>query len=126
MSSVSNLTDEFTILFRDKCREATIISGIQITGLDGIARSSTNPFAWHMWQYAQVKFNQIQLTATPVACPITYHISDVDYERTEISTTIMLIDYTVALPNYQVNAVFREEQSRFYYVRAVVRTSTIQ
>ena len=48
-------------------------------------------------------------------------MSDVDYERSEISTTIMLIDYTTALPAYQVNAVFREEQSRFYYVRAVVK-----
>ena len=62
-----------------------------------------------MWQFAEVLFNQIQLSTTPVSCPVSYHLSDVDFERTEISNTIMLIDYTTALPAYKVTAVFREQ-----------------
>ena len=45
-------------------------------------------------------------------------LTDVNFERTPISSSIMIIDSSSA--TYKVKAVFRVEQTRFYYVRAVV------
>ena len=116
----SSFEDQFTISFRDKCRDATLTTGLSLTALDGTSRSSTNPFTWHMWQFAQANFNQIVVSATPTACPVVYSVTDVDYDRTPIDSSIMVIDTTAAAPSYQVQAVFREVQTRFFIVRAVV------
>jgi hypothetical protein len=72
-----------------------------------------------MWQFAEVKFNQIALSSTPTACPTAYELTDVNFERTPISSNIMIIDYSDA--TYKIQAVFRVEQTLFYYVRAVVK-----
>ena len=72
-----------------------------------------------MWQFAEVQFNQIAISTTPTACPTTYVLTDVNFERTPISSSIMIIDSSAA--TYKLQAVFRVEQTRFYYVRAVVK-----
>lgn len=46
-------------------------------------------------------------------------MTDVNFERTAISADTIVIDQT-STP-YQVQAVFRTEQTRFYYVRAIVK-----
>jgi hypothetical protein len=60
-----------------------------------------------MWQFAEVKFNQIALSSTPSTCPTTYELTDVNFERTPISSSIMIIDATAV--TYKVQAVFRVE-----------------
>lgn len=47
----SSFLDEFTIVIKDKCRDATLVAGTQIAvkALDGTTKTSTNPFIWHMW-----------------------------------------------------------------------------
>lgn len=47
-------------------------------------------------------------------------MTDVDYDRTPIDSSIMIIDTTSVAPTYQLQAVFREVQTRFYIVRAVI------
>jgi hypothetical protein len=56
----------------DKCRVATLTSGIIVTDLAGVVKTEANPHIWDMWQFAEVKFNQIALSSTPSSCPITY------------------------------------------------------
>lgn len=66
-----------------------------------------------------VYFNPIVVSSTPRACDINYYVTDMDYERTAISASTIVIDKT-STP-YQVQALFRTEQTRYYYVRAVVK-----
>ena len=56
----------------DKCRVATLTTGISITDLASVVKTEANPHIWDMWQFAEVKFNQIALSSTPSSCPITY------------------------------------------------------
>ena len=54
----------------DKCRVATLTTGISITDLASVVKTEANPHIWDMWQFAEVKFNP--LSSTPSSCPITY------------------------------------------------------
>ena len=119
MNALKVFEDQFTITLMDKCREVSLATGISITDLTNEIKSEANPHLWDMWQFAEVQFNQISLSSTPTACPITYVLADINFERTPISSDIMIIDQSQA--TFKVVAVFRAEQTRSYYVRAVVK-----
>ena len=119
MNTVSVFADEFDLTIKDKCRDATLTSGVVVKALDNSIKTEASPFEWYMWQYAQAQFDPIVVSATPTACSINYYATDVNFERTVISANTMVID-TSTTP-HQVQALFRSEQTRFYYVRAVVK-----
>jgi len=53
MNSAHVFEDQFKLTLIDKCREATLTTGITISAIDGSGtRSEASPFTWHMWQYA--------------------------------------------------------------------------
>lgn len=109
MNTITTFEDKFEITFRDKCHDVAI-SGAPLTvkGLDNSIKTLSSPFTYHMWEFWQVKFARILLTSTPTPCPITYHITDDDVDRTAISTKIMrLVQSDPA--KILVEGLFREE-----------------
>lgn len=84
LNSNSNFADEFTITLKDQCRDVSLVAGTQIAIRDvlNMPHSQTNPFVWSLWQLAQANFAPIQISATPSPCPVTYYVSDTDYDRT--------------------------------------------
>jgi len=74
-----------------------------------------------MWELAEAKFDPIVVSPTPVNCPTSYYVSDVNFERPQFDTnTILLVD--TAASQIIVQALFRETQTRYYYIRAIVTT----
>jgi hypothetical protein len=71
-----------------------------------------------MWQYAEVYFQPIVVSSTPTACPTTYFVTDVNFARTEITHDTIFIDQSTT--PFKIRALFRETQTRFYYIRALV------
>jgi len=72
MNSVTLLEDKFNLILKDMCRDATLTSGVVVKALDGTIKTLASPFLWHMWQYAQAKFDPIVISATPSPCVISY------------------------------------------------------
>ena len=82
--------DQFTITIKDQCRDIILTSGITVKALDSSVKTETDPFQWHMWQFAQAMFAPI--ATTPSGCPVTYTLTDTDSDRTQISASVMIID----------------------------------
>lgn len=103
MNTQTNFADEFTITLRDQCRDVAIVAGSQIALRDSLnmPHGQLNPFTVYLWQLLQANFAPIQLPATPTACPVTYYVSDTDYDRTQIDPSIVKID-TSNPAQYQV------------------------
>jgi hypothetical protein len=66
------------------------VTPLAVKDLGGLSHTSVNPFAWHMWQYAQANFAPV--TVSVPGCPITYEITDTDAAYTPIDPTICQID----------------------------------
>jgi len=82
MNSIKKIEDTFYLTIKDKCRDATITTGVAIKALDGTIKTSTSPFLWDTWQLAEAKFAPIVVSTTPTSCPTTYWVTDVNFERT--------------------------------------------
>lgn len=51
-NNVSLFEDKFKLHLKDKCRDATVVSGVIVKALDNSIKTEASPFEWHMWQYA--------------------------------------------------------------------------
>jgi hypothetical protein len=82
MNSIKKIEDTFYLTIKDKCRDATITTGVAVKALDGTIKTSTSPFLWDTWQLAEAKFAPIVVSSTFTPCPTTYWVTDVNFERT--------------------------------------------
>ena len=91
----AEIVDVFTMTLMDECRHAIVTT--PMTGLD-------SEYEWFMWERQVVKVGTIQLNVTH-NCPVTYEITDKNYERTPVDSSLYRIT-NAGTPTMQIEGTW--------------------
>ena len=74
-------------------------------------------FTWSKWESQTVQYTIPESSVS--GCPVTYEVTDVNYERTSASSLFSIV--SVDSTTNEVQGVWTDDpEDRFYYVRAIL------